>query len=109
MQDVACSTIVILIPHPLTARGWLRVVGKPEAELAVNVQLASRSVSRRFERADEGPKVSVEALRVRRRRLDGDFLRILEGARLRKLTVQVAPGVSFGACQRRVRACIRLS
>ena len=71
------SDFATLIPHPLTDHGLLRVVGKPDAELAVDVQLASRAVSRRFERADEGPKVCVEALRMRRRRLGGDFFRVL--------------------------------
>ena len=71
--------------------------GKPEAELVVDVQLASRAVSRRFECADERPKVRVEALRVRRRRLGGDAFRVLESSRPRELTVQVAPGVGFGA------------
>jgi hypothetical protein len=37
--------------------GWLRgrltTVGKSETELAIDVQLASRAASRRFERADE--------------------------------------------------------
>jgi hypothetical protein len=37
--------------------GWLcgrpTAVGKSETELAIDVQLASRSASRRFERADE--------------------------------------------------------
>jgi hypothetical protein len=56
--------------------------GKPEAELPVDVQLAARAVSRRFEGADERPKVRVEALRVWRRSLCGDFFRILEGSSL---------------------------
>jgi hypothetical protein len=66
-------------------------------------------MSRRFERADERPKVGVEALRVWWSSLCGDFFRILEGSRPRKLTVQIAPGVGFGACERRVRVCIRFS
>jgi hypothetical protein len=67
----------LFITNPLTDHGLLRVVGKLEAELAVDVQLASRAVSRRFERAVERPKVCVEVLRVRRRRLGGDLFRIL--------------------------------
>jgi hypothetical protein len=85
--------------HPSTACptcGWLSGrAGNPEAELAVDVQLASRAVSGRLESADERPKVRVEALRVRRRGLCGDFFRILVGSRPRKQTVQIAPGV-FG-------------
>jgi hypothetical protein len=85
------------------------MVGKSEVELAVDVQLASRAVSRWFERADERPKVRVKAPRVRRRRLCGNFFRILEGSCPRKLTVQIAPGVGFGACEHRVHACARFS
>ena len=85
--------------------GHAETGGKPEAELAVDVQLASRAVSGRFESADKRPKVRVEALRVRGRGLCGDCFRILEGSHPRKQTVQIAPGVGFGACERRVRVC----
>jgi hypothetical protein len=53
--------------------------------------------------------VRVEAFGVRRGRLCGDVLGILEGSRPRQLTVEIAPSFGFGACDCRVRACIRFS
>jgi hypothetical protein len=53
--------------------------------------------------------VRVEAFGVRRSRLCGDVPGILEGSRPRQLTVQIAPSFGFGACDCRVRACIRFS
>jgi hypothetical protein len=89
--------------------GRLIAIGKSETQLAVDVPLASRAVSRHCERADERPKVNVEALGVRRSRLCGDGSGVLEGSRSRQLTVQIAPRFGFGARDRRVRACIRFS
>ena len=51
----------------------------------------------------------VEASGVRRSRLCGDVFGILEGSRPRQLTVEIAPSFGFGACECRVRACIRCS
>ena len=51
----------------------------------------------------------VEAFGVRRSCLCGDVLGILEGSRPRQLTVQIAPGFGFGACDRGLLACMRFS
>jgi hypothetical protein len=90
-------------------RGRLTAVGKSETELAIDVQLASRAASRRFEGADERPKVRVEAVGVRRSRLRGDGFGVPEGTRPRQLTVQISPRFGFGACDRRIRACVGFS
>src|SRR5262249_37810314 len=46
---------------------------------------------------------------MRRSRLCADVFGVLEGSRLRQLTMQIAPSFGFGACDRRVRARIRFS
>jgi hypothetical protein len=53
--------------------------------------------------------VRVEAFGVRRSCLCCDVFGILEGSRPRQLTMQIAPSFGFGACDRRVRACICFS